>query len=473
MNILYVVSESFPFAKDGGLGDVAYALPQALTEIGHDVRVILPLYDTISNNFKDQMTLISNFTVDVAIQTLYCGLYFLQHQGVTYYFIENDIYFMRGRLYGCLDDDARFAFFSAAVCNSIKYMDWHPDIIHCNDWQTALVLFYLQDKKLKNHGYSSIRTVFTIHNVEYQGNFSYQILTDVFGLSGVLFSRGILELDGNVNLMKGAIEIADCVTTVSPSYALELTEHSGAGVLSQVLSYHKIFGIRNGIHKNHNPYTNPYVHRAYDVNSVTERIFNKLWLQENLGLKLDEDAPLLGCVSRLLPRKGFELLYQVMPKYLQRGVQFVVCGDGNSELKELLQELEEKFPNQVAIINYSEAIAVEVFSSIDIFLMPSMVEPCGTAQLQAMRYGAVPLVHATGGLRDTFIPYDSETKQGCGFVFEDYTSDAFCTALDCAISLYQDVYNWEHLEQNCMKQDFSWNEPAKAYSRLYESLLEH
>ena len=457
MNILYAVSEAFPFAKDGGLGDVAYAFPQTVRTMGQDIRVMMPLYDTIPQKYRDQMELMTNFTLDVAIQPLYCGLYRLELRGVTYYFVENDVYFMRGKLYGCHDDGARFAFFSKAVCESIRYLDWMPDIVHCNDWQTALVLFYLRDKRLKNPALRPIRTVFTIHNVEYQGDFSYQTLTDVFGLSGVLFSQGILELDGEVNLMKGAIEIADCVTTVSPSYAKELGAPDASGQLSQVIAAHEIVGIRNGIHDGINPFDCPHVHRPYTVDSVDERVFNKLWM--------------LGCVSRLLPRKGFELLVEVLPEFLEQGVEVVICGNGKRDVKQALQQLEERFPEQVAVISYSEASAAEVLSSIDLFLMPSLIEPCGTAQLQAMRYGAVPLVRATGGLKDTVKPYDSEHPDGWGFVFEDYTPDALRGALREALAVYQDGETWEDLEKRCMNQDFSWNQPAKDYIRLYEKLL--
>ncbi len=471
MNILYAVSEAFPFAKDGGLGDVAYAFPQTVRTMGQDIRVMMPLYDTIPQKYRDQMELMTNFTLDVAIQPLYCGLYRLELRGVTYYFVENDVYFMRGRLYGCHDDGARFAFFSKAVCESIRYLNWAPDIVHCNDWQTALVLFYLRDKVLKNPALRPIRTVFTIHNVEYQGDFSYQTLTDVFGLSGVLFSQGILELDGDVNLMKGAIEIADCVTTVSPSYAEELGAPDASGQLSQVIAAHEIVGIRNGIHDEINPFDCHYIHRPYNVDSVDERVFNKLWMQENMSLRVRDDVPVLGCVSRLLPRKGFELLVEVLPEFLEQGAELVVCGNGKRDVKEALQQLEAQFPEQVAVISYSEASAAEVLSSIDLFLMPSLIEPCGTAQLQAMRYGAVPLVRATGGLKDTVKPYDKEHPDGWGFVFEDYSPDALRGALKDALTVYQDKDAWEDLEKRCMTQDFSWTQPAKDYIQLYEKLL--
>lgn len=472
MNILYAVSEAFPFAKDGGLGDVAYAFPQTVRNMGQDIRVVMPLYDTIPTHYREQMELISNFTLNVSFQTLYCGLYRLELRGVTVYFVENDVYFMRGQLYGCRDDDARFAFFSKAVVESIRYMDWTPDVVHCNDWQTALVLFYLRDKQMKNPALRPIHTVFTIHNVEYQGNFSYQTLTDVFGLSGVLFSQGTLELDGKVNLMKGAIEIADRVTTVSPAYARELKAPDASGNLAEVIAAHEIVGIRNGIHGEINPFDCPHVHRPYTADTVDERVFNKLWMQENMSLKLGEDIPVLGCVSRLLPRKGFDLLAEVLPEYLSRGAELVVCGNGKRDIKQLLQGLEEQYPEQVAVISYSEAHAAEVLSSIDLFLMPSVVEPCGTAQLQAMRYGAVPLVHATGGLRDTVKPYDDQHPDGWGFVFEDYTPEALKAAMDTALSAYyEDGALWERLQKRCMAQDFSWDEPAKAYIALYQDLL--
>ena len=293
----------------------------------------------------------------------------------------------------------------------------------------------------------------------------------MFGLSGVLFSQGILELDGDVNLMKGAIEIADCVTTVSPSYAGELAAPDASGQLSQVIAAHEIVGIRNGIHDEINPFDCPHVHRPYNVESVDERVFNKLWMQENMSLRVREEIPVLGCVSRLLPRKGFELLVQVLPEFLEQGAELVVCGNGKRDVKEVLQQLEAQFPEQVAVISYSEASAAEVLSSIDLFLMPSLIEPCGTAQLQAMRYGAVPLVRATGGLKDTVKPYDKDHPDGWGFVFEDYTPEALRAALTNALTVYQDGETWEGLEKRCMAQDFSWTQPAKEYTQLYEKLL--
>lgn len=472
MKILYAVSEAYPFAKDGGLGDVAYGFPQKVKELGVDIHVIMPLYDLIPRQYRDQMELVTNFTLDLGMQTLYCGLYCLIYQGVAYYFVENDIYFARGKIYGCEDDDARFAFFSMAVCQSMHYLGWFPDVVHCNDWQTALIPFYLRQYQLLHPESRAIRTLFTIHNVEYQGDFSYETLTDVFGLSGVLFSEGTMELDGKVNLMKGAVEVADCVTTVSPTYARELKSRDESGALSRVLSRHEIIGIRNGVHKNLNPRANSRVLHPYDMDSLDERAENKRRMQENHGLVVDAEAPVFGCVSRLLRRKGFELLVEVMPRFLADGAQLYITGDGKKEVRKALLELRDQYPKQVDITAYSEYRGTEVYASSDIYLMPSEVEPCGTSQLQAMGYGAVPVVRATGGLKDTVLPYTSGSPEGCGFVFEEYTAEGLRDAMQRALEAYRDKKVWREIQKNCMTQDFSWDEPATAYIDLYGALLD-
>lgn len=471
MDILYAVSEAFPFAKNGGLGDVAGSYPVYLRQAGMHVRGIMPLYDIIPQEFQEQMELVENFTLNLGLETLYCGLYQLTYRDVTWYFVENDVYFHRGALYGCADDDARFAFFSKAVCESIKRMGWVPDIIHCNDWQTALIPFYLQNDRLYHPEWKRIRTMFTIHNVEFQGDFSYHTLTDVFGLSGVLFSEGTVELDGSVNLMKGAIEIADCITTVSPSYAAELSAPDAVGPIAQVIASHEITGILNGLTEEANPFDSRLTHRPYSVESVEEKVFNKLWMQEMHGLNVSEDAPVFGCVSRLIPRKGFELLCQVLPEFLEQGAQLVVTGDGRAEIAQQLKDLRQRFPKQVALTAYTEGNAVEIFSSADIFLMPSQVEPCGTAQMQAMRYGTVPVVHLTGGLQDTVKPYSQDQTEGWGFGFTDYTAQGLRDTLKRALEVYWRTEEWETLERRCMTQDFSWDKPVAAYCKLYASML--
>ncbi len=471
MDILYAVSEAFPFAKNGGLGDVAGAFPPELAKQGLNVRVILPLYDTIPVEYVERMEPIKNFTLQLALETFCCGLYRLEFGGVTWYFIENDRCFGRGRLYGCEDDDRRFAFFCMAVCESVRHLDWRPDIVHCNDWQTALIPFYMEDVYLRHPGLNPICTVFTIHNVEFQGNFDYHTLTDVFGLSGALFAEGTVELDGSVNLMKGAIERANCITTVSPSYARELTAPDAAGPLAEVIASHRVYGIRNGIPREDNPFDSRLTHRPYAADCVEEKVFNKLWMQEMHGLKVSEDVPVFGCVGRLLPRKGFDLLLEVLPEFLEQGAQLVVTGDGSGEIQTRLQSLKDRFPGQVALMRFSEQNAVEVFSSVDMLLMPSQVEPCGTAQMEAMRYGTVPVVRATGGLRDTVTPYTGPDSDGCGFVFEDYSAEAMRGAMTGAVAVYRNTEEWEALERRCMEQDFSWEAPAKEYVRLYQSLI--
>lgn len=470
MKVLYAVSEAYPFAKDGGLGDVAFGFPKAVKDLGVDIHVIMPLYDVIPKAYREQMELVTNFTLELSYQTIYCGLYLLVHEGVAFYFVENDDYFARGRIYGCRDDAARFAFFSMAVCHSMEHLGWFPDVVHCNDWNTALIPFYLKEQNLL--GKKSIKTVFTIHNVEYQGDFSYETLTDVFGLSGVLFSQGTMELEGNVNLMKGAVEISDIVTTVSPAYARELSTLESAGALGDFLAGHKIVGILNGLHDSMAPDKSAGVLQPYNVECLDQRGVNKRRMQENHGLIVDPEAPVFGCVSRLLSRKGFELLAEVMPRFLARGAQLYITGDGDRTVREKLLALRDEFPRQVDITAYSEYRGAEVYASSDIYLMPSEVEPCGTSQLQAMRFGAVPVVRATGGLKDTVPPFDSQNPHGCGFVFSEYSAEALAAAVEQALAVYEDKTVWTAIQRRCMARDHSWKGPAEAYITIYQELVE-
>lgn len=472
MKVLYVVTEAFPFAKEGGLGEVAGEFPEALAGRGVDVRVIMPLYDGIPEEYRKQMEFLISYPVQLALETAYCGLYRMRHRGAWWYFIENDHCFGRGKLYGFADDDMRFAFFSKAVCIGLRYMDWRPEVIHCNDWQTALVPFYLRDYYTQNPAASSpIKTVFTIHNVEFQGNFSFHTLTDVFGLSGILFAEGTMELEGSVNLMKGAIETADRLTTVSPTYARELTAPDAAGPLAEVIASHEIHGILNGIPWAASPSRNPLMKIPYDRDSVEKKTDNKLAMQAHYGLRESRNTPVFGCVSRVLPRKGFDLLAEALPKYLERGCQLVMTGEGEPEILARMQELQKRFPESMVILPYTEANAAEIFSAADFLLMPSLEEPCGTAQMLAMGYGTVPVVRATGGLKDTVRPFDGEHPDGCGFVFSEYSVAALEGALDQGLQAYDDPELFDAIRRGCMALEFTWDGPAAAYEALYASML--
>ena len=470
MKVLYAVSEAYPFAKSGGLGEVAGEFPAAMKKLGVEIRGILPLLDTIPEHWRAEMELETIFTMELALETVTCGLYRLEHDGVTWYFVENDRVFgaSRNREIG---DDKRYAFFSKAVCESLRHLDWRPDIIHCNDWQTALVPIYLRDHLLSHPGKTPIRTVFTIHNVEFQGDFSYQTLTDVFGLSGILFAQGTMELEGDVNLMKGAIETADLLTTVSPGYAREITAPDAAGPLAEVIAAHQVHGIRNGIPDWGGPAEDPAVYAPYDVDSVEKKVRNKLWMQKCCGLEVREDAPMFGFVGRLLPRKGLGLLAEVLPEFLKRGCQLLFAGDGEGEIADLLRSLREQYPEKVAVMTYSDERAAELYSSADFLLMPSQEEPCGTAQMQAMRFGVIPVVRATGGLRDTVVPFDSAHPEGYGFTFTQYSAQNLRDAVSSALAAYESPETRELLQKRCMRQDFSWDQPAREYLALYQSLV--
>ncbi len=472
MKVLYVVTEAFPFAKEGGLGEVAGEFPEALARRGVDIRAVMPLYDGISDQYREKMEFLISYPVQLALETAYCGLYRLRMRDVWWYFIENDRCFGRGKLYGFADDDMRFAFFSKAVCIGLRYIDWRPEIIHCNDWQTALVPFYLRDYYTQNPMTAKpIKTVFTIHNVEFQGNFSFHTLTDVFGLSGILFAEGTMELEGSVNLMKGAIETADRLTTVSPTYARELTAPDAAGPLAEVIASHEIHGILNGIPWAAAPSRNPLVKTPYDRNSVERKSENKLAVQEKYGLPESRSRPMFGCVSRVLARKGFDLLAEILPKYLERGCQLVMTGEGDQEILSRMQILQEQHPNNMVILPYTEENAAEIFSAADFLLMPSKEEPCGTAQMLAMGYGTVPVVRATGGLKDTVRPFDADHPDGCGFVFADYSVSSLDDAMEHALEVFGDTETFASIQRGCMALEFTWDGPAAAYEALYASIL--
>ncbi len=467
MQVLYVVSEAFPFVQEGELGIVAGAFPVVLAEKGIDIRVIMPMYDTILPSLVQQMKKQIHFFAKFSEKVYLCNLYIIEQKGVIWYFLDNDHFFHRGKLYGCEDDERRFAFFSVAVCEAMKVMKWVPDIIHCNDWQTAMIPVCLQGSySFLNQ--KRVKIVYTIHNLTFPTNLNgCNTLTERISLPDDM--GNFLEANGSMNLIKAAVFFSDCITTVSPTYAKKLMASDSGMSLSGTLSDKEIYGICNGI--NINPMNTPMVHRPYDSDSVEEKVFNKLWMQEMHCLEVYEDAPVFGCVSRLMSEKGFDLLLQVLPEFLESGCQFVLTGDGDYRIVEQLNVLKARYPRQVSITTYSEKNAIEIFSSVDIFLMPSLEGLCGISQMLAMQFGAVPVVYATDGLKDTVDPYDEMHPDGCGFVFENYTAEAFAESIRQAVWVYWDTERFETLQRRCKARDFSWNEPVKAYIRLYQDLL--
>ena len=478
MNILYVTGEAAPFCKTGGLADVSGSLPVALAARGQHVAVILPLYDTISRQWRHQMTFRRYIYVDLAWRHEYCGLFSLKHRGVTWYFVDNEHYFARGRLYGERDDGERFGFFSRAVMELLPLLDEMPDVIHCNDWQTALVPVYRQDLAGRWDALSGIRTVFTIHNIEYQGKFGPETVDDLFGLHRGWYEGGTLQMDGCLNLMKGAMLCADAVTTVSPTYARQLHLSAYAEGMESVVQRcgEKFSGIVNGIDFSvFDPATDPALPAHYSVKNSRGKASCKKALQEELGLQVQSDVPLISVVSRLVGHKGIDLICESLDTIMQTGCQLVVLGSGDGQYEDFFRYAENRYKGRLcAYIGYNEALAHRIYAGSDLFLMPSRSEPCGLSQMIAMRYGAVPIVRQTGGLADTVRSCQAGQEDGNGFVFADYSAFDMQYVISQAVDLYRsDLHGFRRVQKRGMTDDFSWNVSAGAYERLYENITEN
>ena len=478
MNILYVTGEATPFCKTGGLADVSGSLPVALAARGQHVAVILPLYDTISRQWRHQMTFRRYIYVDLAWRHEYCGLFSLKHRGVTWYFVDNEHYFTRGRLYGERDDGERFGFFSRAVMELLPLLDEMPDVIHCNDWQTALVPVYRQDLAGRWDALSGIRTVFTIHNIEYQGKFGPETVDDLFGLHRGWYEGGTLQMDGCLNLMKGAMLCADAVTTVSPTYARQLHLSAYAEGMESVVQRcgEKFSGIVNGIDFSvFDPATDPVLPAHYSVKNSRGKASCKKALQEELGLQVQSDVPLISVVSRLVGHKGIDLICESLDTIMQTGCQLVVQGSGEKQYEDFFRYAENRYKGRLcAYIGYNEDLAHRIYAGSDLFLMPSRSEPCGLSQMIAMRYGAVPIVRQTGGLADTVRSCQAGQEDGNGFVFADYSAFDMQYVISQAVDLYRsDLHGFRRVQKRGMTDDFSWNVSAGAYERLYENITEN
>lgn len=472
MNILFASSEVAPFIKTGGLADVAGSLPQALAAGGHDVRVILPLYEGISPEWKSQMTYLFNFHVTLAWRTPYCGIFELKKDGVTYYFVDNEYYFKRAQIYGHYDDGERFAFFSRAVVECAGYLDFQVDILHCNDWQTALAPIYLLEERHRISQLSGAKSVYTIHNIEYQGRYGSHALGDLFGLSEGYLNEHMLLYHGDVNLMKGAIYAADYVTTVSPSYASELQysfyAHGLEGVVAD--NRNKLRGILNGIDAAlYNPTAGLGLAQSYSAADLEGKRACKAALQEASGLNLNPDVPIIACVSRLVKHKGFDLVKDALGHIMDMDVQLVVLGTGDWSYEEAFRNAAQQHTGRFAAhIMYSSALSTAIYGGADMFLMPSEAEPCGLSQMIAMRYGTVPIVRETGGLKDTVTPYNKFTGEGRGFTFANITVNDLVWAVREAVDLYHsDKPAWERLMRTGMTADFTWARSAEEYLEIY------
>ncbi len=472
MKVLYVASEALPFIASGGLGDVAGSLPQALRKRLIGCRIVMPMYDGIKQELKDKMTFITSFTVPVAWRRQYCGVFESKYNGVIYYFIDNQYYFKRDGIYGYYDDAERFAFFSRAVLEMIPYIDFKPDIIHCNDWQSALVPVYYSTMYAQAPGYENIKTVFTIHNIQYQGTYGMELSPEVLGIPAEATS--VVEFGGDVNFMKGAIESANKVTTVSPSYANEILDPWYSHGLDTILNERswKLSGILNGIDTElYNPETDKDIFFNYSSDDFKAKAKNKQKLQELMGLPQKKDTPLIGMVSRLVSHKGLDLVKGVMEELIQTtDVQFVILGSGDWQYEEFFKEMAARYPEQVAIkLGFIPSLSKKIYAGTDMFLMPSKSEPCGLSQMIALRYGSIPIVRETGGLRDSI--HDSQDGEGNGFTFANYNAHEMLYTIRRAVEGYQNKKGWQILVKRAMECDNSWGKSANEYIKLYKALL--
>jgi len=475
MKILYVTSEAAPFAKTGGLGDVAGSLPAALAKEGAEVAVAMPLYRRVRDRFGDQLTFECYDYVDLAWRHIYCGLFSMKKDGVTWYFFDNEQYFDRPELYGYLDDGERYAFFSRAIVRMMDRLAFWPDIINANDWQTALVPIYLKDDGVREDRFRSIKTVFTIHNIEYQGRFNPYVLGDLFGLDAGWVRDGTMLMDGDLNLLKGAILSADAVTTVSPTYANELKMAYFAHRLESIMRQceYKLHGVLNGIDVvSFDPATDKRIAHNYSIDDMSGKAEDKAALQRMLGLREEPHVPIVGLVSRLVSHKGLDLVCEVIHDMMGLPMQFVMLGKGDQKYEEFFRWAGQQYQGRMAVVlDYNEELSMAIYSGADLFLMPSRSEPCGLSQMIAMRYGTIPVVRETGGLRDTVQPYDALRDAGNGYSFANYSSGDMLYVLRSAVYLYKDYPEaFARLRQRAMESDFSWKRSANAYLSIYAGL---
>lgn len=471
MKVLYATSEAKPFAASGGLADVAGSLPKALRVRLVGCRVVLPLYESVPQELRETMTFLTSFSVPVAWRRQYCGVFEAKHNGVIYYLLDNQYYFKRAGLYGHYDDAERFAFFARAVIEMIRYIDFKPDIIHANDWQSALIPVYYSLFYAGQEGYEDIKTVFTIHNIQYQGKYGMEILEDVFGIPQS--ARPIVEHDGCVNLMKGAIETADRVTTVSPTYAGEILDPWYSHGLDPILRLRewKLSGILNGIDTDeYNPETDPQIYRHFSAEDPSGKAENKRALQERLDLPQTAELPLIGMVSRLVTHKGLDLVKYVIDELLGDSLQMVILGSGDWVYENFFREVQGRFPDKFRYCaGFVPELAQKIYAASDIFLMPSKSEPCGLSQMVACRYGAVPVVRETGGLKDSI--QDCGDGFGNGFTFKTYNANDMLYAVRRALGAYANKNDWPILVERALRSDFSWGRSANEYMKLYRELL--
>jgi len=474
MKLLFAVSEAIPFVKTGGLADVAGTLPAALFKAGVDARVILPKYRDIDPKWKAQMQHIADFYVTMGWRRQYCGVESIVYQDVIYYFIDNEFYFARDSVYGSGPEEGeRFGFFCRAVLEALPHIPFFPDVLHCNDWQTGMIPALLKIQYMHLAQYSRIRTLFTIHNLKFQGVFDWGQIDELFGLGARYYTPDYLEFYGGISFMKGGLVFADRISTVSPTYALEIQSPYYGERLDGLLRMRAdaLTGILNGIdYTLWNPAADKSIAARYDAQELSGKAACKAALQKELGLP-QEDVAVVAIVSRLTEQKGLDLIERVLDEIMSLPIQLVVIGQGETHYHELFLWAQWRYQSKVAVrFEYNEELAHRVYAGADLFLMPSRFEPCGLSQLIALRYGTVPLVRETGGLRDTVEPYNKYTDEGTGFSFANYNAHEMLFTLQRAMEYYLDHKLWTRLILRGMAADFGWDRSAARYLALYNGM---
>ena len=478
MKVLFVASEAAPFIKTGGLADVMGALPKALQALGVEPALVIPNYEGVGEEYKNAMETVFEGSVDLSWRNQYLGVKKLVQDGIPVYFIDNEYYFKRDKLYGYDDDAERFAYFSKAALTMLHYIDFKPDVIHTNDWHTGLLGAYLKEDFMQDPYFQGMKNVYTIHNLKYQGVFGRNIVEDVLGLPLHLLYNGNIENDGDVNFMKAGMCYADFITTVSPSYAEEITyPYFGEGLEDYVaLCAGKISGILNGLdEQEYNPETDPHIPVRFDASNVlVKKPLAKEALQRELGLTVNREIPVVGMITRLVEAKGLDLVMHIMDELMEEQVQLVVVGTGDEEYANALRELAWQHPGSVSVnILFNEGLARRVYAGADMFIMPSRYEACGLSQMIAMRYGTVPVVRETGGLKDSVINFDKyNTPEGNGFSFANFNAHELLFTIKRGLTCFAEKPLWEKIVYNAMHSDNSWNRSAQAYADLYAKVTE-
>ena len=472
MKVCFIAAEAAPFVKVGGLGDVIGSLPKSLRELGVDARVILPLYSSIDRERFGLKYKAYQF-VDLGWRHSYCGIFETEVDGVPCYFVDNEQYFNRDSIYGQIDDGERFAFFSKAALEILPALDFKPDVVNVNDWHTALSVIYLDVLKSREaEFYKDMKSVLSIHNIEFQGRFNPYEMGNLFGLENKYFDA--LIYNGDVNLLKGAIQLADRVNTVSETYAREILDPYFSYGLDKILTVEqgKLRGILNGIDVDKfNPKTDPMIPVNYDLKTFEDKVQNKLAFQKEMDLEVNADIPLIGMVTRLTHQKGIDLILQASEEILKTGAQLVILGTGDAHYESALRSLEHYRHDRVrSILLFSNEMSAKIYAASDLFLMPSKTEPCGLSQLISMRYGTVPVVPRVGGLRDTVIPFTG--VEGNGFTFESFQASDMMDAIYRAVTcFYQSPDEWKQIIKNNLQKDVSWEQSAKKYLDLYHEVV--